>query len=161
MNLPRGAYLQTIRKRLRDNPIVALVGPRQAGKTTLARMLAASWRRCTPLLRLLGLAALSVHGAEQLHLHVQGASWERRSQELVEQKLRAVEARKASLVDELQRAAKGVAALPEALSALGGGPEAAPLLFEVLESCMVPGGAPTFHRGLGALMEVVGSTPAR
>ena len=32
-------------------------------------------------------------------------------------------------------------------------------LFEVLEACVVPGGAPTFHRGLGALMEVVG--PAR
>lgn len=40
MNIPRGAYLQTIRERLRDNPIVSLVGPRQAGKTTLARMLA-------------------------------------------------------------------------------------------------------------------------
>src|SRR6202165_5942768 len=26
-------------------------------------------------------------------------------------------------------------------------------LFEVLEACVVPGGAPTFHRGLGALME--------
>jgi alkylhydroperoxidase/carboxymuconolactone decarboxylase family protein YurZ len=27
-------------------------------------------------------------------------------------------------------------------------------LLEVLETCMVPGGAPTFHRGLGALLEV-------
>src|ERR671936_133176 len=27
-------------------------------------------------------------------------------------------------------------------------------LFEVLETCMIPGGAPTFHRGLSALMEV-------
>src|SRR5437667_8615741 len=27
-------------------------------------------------------------------------------------------------------------------------------IFEVLETCLVPGGAPTFHRGLGALMEV-------
>jgi alkylhydroperoxidase/carboxymuconolactone decarboxylase family protein YurZ len=27
-------------------------------------------------------------------------------------------------------------------------------LFEVLESCVVPGGAPTFHRGLTALIEV-------
>ena len=32
-------------------------------------------------------------------------------------------------------------------------------LFEVLEACVVPGGAPTFHRGLGALMEVVGPAP--
>ena len=29
-------------------------------------------------------------------------------------------------------------------------------LFEVLETCMVPGGAPTFHRGLSALMDVKG-----
>jgi alkylhydroperoxidase/carboxymuconolactone decarboxylase family protein YurZ len=27
-------------------------------------------------------------------------------------------------------------------------------LFEVLETCLIPGGAPTFHRGLSALMEV-------
>jgi predicted AAA+ superfamily ATPase len=39
MRVLRTAYLQTIRGRLRDNPIVSLVGPRQAGKTTLARML--------------------------------------------------------------------------------------------------------------------------
>jgi alkylhydroperoxidase/carboxymuconolactone decarboxylase family protein YurZ len=29
-------------------------------------------------------------------------------------------------------------------------------LFEVLETCMIPGGAPTFHRGLSALLEVKG-----
>lgn len=40
MGTPRTAYLQTIRSRLRDNPIVSLLGPRQAGKTTLARMFA-------------------------------------------------------------------------------------------------------------------------
>jgi hypothetical protein len=40
MDIVRAAYLQTIRERLRDNPIVSLVGPRQAGKTTLARMVA-------------------------------------------------------------------------------------------------------------------------
>jgi len=40
MNVRRAAYLQTLHQRLRDSPIVALVGPRQAGKTTLARMLA-------------------------------------------------------------------------------------------------------------------------
>jgi alkylhydroperoxidase/carboxymuconolactone decarboxylase family protein YurZ len=27
-------------------------------------------------------------------------------------------------------------------------------LFEILETCMVPGGAPTFHRGLCALIEL-------
>jgi alkylhydroperoxidase/carboxymuconolactone decarboxylase family protein YurZ len=27
-------------------------------------------------------------------------------------------------------------------------------IFEVLETCLIPGGAPTFHRGLSALMEV-------
>ena len=31
-------------------------------------------------------------------------------------------------------------------------------IFEVLETCLVPGGAPTFHRGLGALLEVKGGT---
>ena len=40
MGTPRTAYLQTIRAHLRGNPIVSLLGPRQAGKTTLARMLA-------------------------------------------------------------------------------------------------------------------------
>ncbi|MFN5627076.1 MAG: hypothetical protein ACK5DM_24225, partial [Planctomyces sp.] len=34
----RTAYIQTIQQRLRDNPIVSLVGPRQAGKSTLARI---------------------------------------------------------------------------------------------------------------------------
>ena len=29
-------------------------------------------------------------------------------------------------------------------------------IFEILETCLVPGGAPTFHRGLSALMEVKG-----
>jgi len=31
-------------------------------------------------------------------------------------------------------------------------------IFEVLETCLIPGGAPTFHRGLGALLEVKGGT---
>ena len=30
-------------------------------------------------------------------------------------------------------------------------------LFEVLESCVVAGGAPTFHRGLNALLDIVGT----
>jgi alkylhydroperoxidase/carboxymuconolactone decarboxylase family protein YurZ len=29
-------------------------------------------------------------------------------------------------------------------------------LLEVLETCLIPGGAPTFHRGLSALLEVKG-----
>lgn len=40
MGISRQEYLATIQSRLRDNPIVALPGPRQVGKTTLARMLA-------------------------------------------------------------------------------------------------------------------------
>lgn len=32
-------------------------------------------------------------------------------------------------------------------------------LLEVLESCVIPGGAPTFHRGLTALIEVIGPPP--
>jgi uncharacterized protein len=43
MSPPRTAYLQTIRQRLAENPLVSLLGPRQAGKTTLARLLAADW----------------------------------------------------------------------------------------------------------------------
>jgi uncharacterized protein len=39
MNIDRQGYLTTILRRLKDNPVVALPGPRQAGKTTLARML--------------------------------------------------------------------------------------------------------------------------
>ena len=31
-------------------------------------------------------------------------------------------------------------------------------LFEILETCLVPGGAPTFHRGLSALLEVEGDS---
>ena len=42
MNIQRRKYEETIRERLRSNPIVSLVGPRQAGKTTLARMVAES-----------------------------------------------------------------------------------------------------------------------
>lgn len=38
--LPRERYIARICERLRDYPVVALPGPRQAGKTTLARMVA-------------------------------------------------------------------------------------------------------------------------
>lgn len=37
MSISRNKYLETIGARLRDNPVVSLVGPRQAGKTTLAK----------------------------------------------------------------------------------------------------------------------------
>lgn len=40
MTIERHAYLSTIQSRLRDYPVVALPGPRQVGKTTLARLLA-------------------------------------------------------------------------------------------------------------------------
>ena len=40
MNIQRMAYFQTIQQRLLENPIVSLVGPRQTGKSTLARMVA-------------------------------------------------------------------------------------------------------------------------
>ncbi|MCS6996857.1 MAG: ATP-binding protein [Casimicrobiaceae bacterium] len=41
MEVSRTAYLRLLRERLADYPIVALVGPRQSGKTTLARAYAA------------------------------------------------------------------------------------------------------------------------
>lgn len=34
----RGTYIERIRERFRNSPVVALLGPRQVGKTTLARM---------------------------------------------------------------------------------------------------------------------------
>ena len=40
MNIQRMAYFQTIQQRLLENPIVSLVGPRQTGKSTLARRVA-------------------------------------------------------------------------------------------------------------------------
>jgi alkylhydroperoxidase/carboxymuconolactone decarboxylase family protein YurZ len=49
-------------------------------------------------------------------------------------------AEKAGLVAHMQRAIRLGATREE--------------LFEVLETCLVPGGAPTFHRGLSALLEV-------
>lgn len=42
MILARTAYLNSIRERLVDYPIVALPGPRQVGKTTIARLYAES-----------------------------------------------------------------------------------------------------------------------
>jgi alkylhydroperoxidase/carboxymuconolactone decarboxylase family protein YurZ len=32
-------------------------------------------------------------------------------------------------------------------------------LFEVLETCLIPGGAPTFHRGLSAMLELDDNAP--
>ena len=39
----RSSHLDELRRRLADFPVVALLGPRQVGKTTLARQLAESW----------------------------------------------------------------------------------------------------------------------
>ena len=49
-------------------------------------------------------------------------------------------AEKAGLVAHMQRAIRLGATREE--------------LFEILETCLVPGGAPTFHRGLSALLEL-------
>ena len=43
-HIERPALLSTVSNRLRDNPVVALVGPRQSGKTTFARSLARTRR---------------------------------------------------------------------------------------------------------------------
>lgn len=42
--IQRSALLARVRQSLRDNPVVAIVGPRQCGKTTLARELASARR---------------------------------------------------------------------------------------------------------------------
>ena len=41
MTISRHAHLAELRRKLRDNPVVALLGARQVGKTTLAMELAA------------------------------------------------------------------------------------------------------------------------
>lgn len=42
--IPRQTHLSQLTEKLADFPIVALLGPRQVGKTTLARQLAAQWQ---------------------------------------------------------------------------------------------------------------------
>ena len=41
--IPRSRHLQQVQELLKRSPVVALLGPRQVGKTTLARQLAADW----------------------------------------------------------------------------------------------------------------------
>lgn len=41
--IPRARLLQTIQRALEDVPVVALLGPRQVGKTTLARQIVTRW----------------------------------------------------------------------------------------------------------------------
>ncbi|MCG3135256.1 MAG: hypothetical protein HMLKMBBP_02781 [Planctomycetes bacterium] len=43
-SLPRPAAERSVRAMLRASPVTALLGPRQSGKTTLARSVAAKWR---------------------------------------------------------------------------------------------------------------------
>ena len=45
MIVPRPAHLALLKEKLEDSPVVALLGARQVGKTTLAKELAKSWRR--------------------------------------------------------------------------------------------------------------------
>jgi signal transduction histidine kinase len=99
-----------------------------------AVMLAALWRRSPPGLRFLGLALLSLSASGQLHVRALGESWARRSGELVEEKLAAVEHRQAALIDELQSNAAAVAILPETLAALSGDTEQRSRLFAALEA---------------------------
>lgn len=44
MQVRRADHLRAVRELLRDNPVVAIIGARQVGKTTLARQVASSWR---------------------------------------------------------------------------------------------------------------------
>ena len=43
--IPRSAHLKAVQRLLRDSPVVALIGARQVGKTTLARQVARRRRR--------------------------------------------------------------------------------------------------------------------
>lgn len=44
MKVRRDSHIRTVRTLLRDNPVVAILGPRQIGKTTLARQVLSAWR---------------------------------------------------------------------------------------------------------------------
>jgi predicted AAA+ superfamily ATPase len=44
VEIRRADHLKAVRGLLRDNPVVAILGPRQIGKTTLARQVMAAWR---------------------------------------------------------------------------------------------------------------------
>jgi predicted AAA+ superfamily ATPase len=44
MQVRRREHVRAVRELLRDNPVVAILGPRQVGKTTLARQVSANWR---------------------------------------------------------------------------------------------------------------------
>ena len=43
--IDRAMHVQAIQRRLRDFPVVAIIGPRQVGKTTLARQVLSTWKR--------------------------------------------------------------------------------------------------------------------
>jgi predicted AAA+ superfamily ATPase len=45
--LERARHLTAVRGLLDTNPVVAILGPRQIGKSTLARAIAADWKRGT------------------------------------------------------------------------------------------------------------------
>lgn len=45
MQIPRTSEIELLNKRFRNNPVVAILGARQCGKTTLARQFAAQWPR--------------------------------------------------------------------------------------------------------------------
>lgn len=47
--MERKAYLKTLKRQMADHPVVALLGPRQCGKTTLARQFAAGQPPGTPV----------------------------------------------------------------------------------------------------------------
>lgn len=47
MHISRLDYTNKINMLLKYNPVVALVGPRQVGKTTIAREIAENYRECT------------------------------------------------------------------------------------------------------------------
>src|SRR6056297_3329786 len=44
MQIQRTSEIKLLKSRLRNNPVVAILGPRQCGKTTLARQFADQWQ---------------------------------------------------------------------------------------------------------------------
>ena len=93
---------------------------------------AGPWPRRLPFLFLL--AALVLSGIGRLHVRFQERVWDREVELRLQARLERVEERKQRLVSELELAADHVAALPDAVPALGGDRAALDRLFRALDA---------------------------
>jgi two-component system nitrogen regulation sensor histidine kinase NtrY len=103
-----------------------------AHQATGAQPSAGSWPRRLPFFFLL--AALLLGGLGRLHVRFQERAWDREVGLRLQASLEKVEERKRRLVSDLEVAADRVAALPDALPALGGDRAALARLFRALDA---------------------------